>query len=56
MTDMEYTEEAWVVRKTWGLGDTYLVIDLHGKQVFEEDGWRDGDKVTVTVTVKRWQR
>ena len=39
--------QVWVERKVWGPDDDYLRISLE-IQLFEEDGWKEGDKVYVS--------
>lgn len=38
--------KASVVEKAWKPHDTYLVVEV---QVFEDDGFKEGDEVEVTV-------
>ena len=43
----------YVENKCWGPDDYYLQIPLIGLQVHEEDGFKEGDKVKVTISVKK---
>ncbi len=43
---MKKVIKARVAEKVWGPGDTYNVVQV---QVFESDGFKDGDEVKVTV-------
>ena len=42
-----------VVKRIWGPGDDYLVVDLRGVQVFEDLGWKAGDYVKVFVSIEK---
>jgi hypothetical protein len=39
--------ESYVSREVWDVEDEYLVVAAF--QVMEEDGWREGDRVRVTI-------
>jgi hypothetical protein len=47
MSETVKTTTSYVRRKIWGPGDTYLVVNEF--QVFEGEGFKDGDKVEVTI-------
>lgn len=40
-----------VEKKIWGPDDTYLQIDPGKVQVFESDGWKEGDRVLVRIEI-----
>lgn len=42
-----------VVERYWGPGDYYLVLPLSDIQVFKEDGFKEGERYTVTLTIKK---
>ena len=43
----------YVENKYWGPDDYYLQIPLIGLQVHEEDGFKEGDTVKVTISGKK---
>ena len=48
--------KAYVKRYNWALGDSYLDVNLQDFQVFEEDGWKEGDEVEATISIKKVER
>lgn len=47
----KYIQEAIVVEKAWSLDDSFLMIPVTSIQLFEVDGWKEGDRVILRIEV-----